>query len=81
MCFWTDGTTQRKMRGKTVIVKNRAGVVTAGKWMNLIISNGDMDDIIRIKKLLENSDVLIDGVCGTVKHGIKNNKGDFLTCY
>ena len=57
-------------------------VARAGKRMALVISNEDMDDIIRIIKSLENSGILIDGVSQTVKHEIKKNKNvDFLVCY
>ena len=37
----------------------------------LIILNEDMNDIIRIIKLLEDSSVLIGGVTDSVKHEIK----------
>ena len=47
------------------------GVVKAGKGIPLVISNEDIDDIIRIIKSLERSGVLIDGVIETVKHEIK----------
>ena len=50
----------------------------AGKAFTLFISNEDMDDIIIMIKSLEDSDVLIGGVNETVKHKIKNKKGDFL---
>ena len=33
-----------------------------------------MDDVIRIKKLLKNGDILIDGVSETVKHEIKKQE-------
>ena len=36
-----------------------------------------MDDIIRIKKLLGNSNVLIDRVRETVKHQLKKQEGEF----
>ena len=36
-----------------------------------------MDDIIRIIKSLENSNVLIDGVSKTVKHKIKKQEDGF----
>ena len=38
----------------------------------------NMDDIIRIIKLLENLGILNDGVCETVKHEIKRQKGRFF---
>ena len=37
-----------------------------------------MNDIIKVIKSLENSDVLIDRVTGTVKHEIKKQEGGFL---
>ena len=43
-------------------------VARAGKEFTSLISNEDMDDIIRIIKLLEGSGVLIDGVTETVKY-------------
>ena len=49
-------------------------VVRAGNWVTLVISNKDMDDILRIIKSLGNSGVFIDGVSKTVKHDINKNK-------
>ena len=57
------------------------GAIKAGKGINLVISNDNMDDIIRIIKSPENAVVLIDGVSETVKHDTKNKKGDFFVCY
>ena len=34
-----------------------------------------MNDIIKIIKSLDDSDVLIDGITETVKHGIKKHEG------
>ena len=45
-----DGAIQMKISGK--------GIVRAGKGIILVISNEEMDDIIRIIKSLENSGVL-----------------------
>ena len=42
-----------------------------GKAFTLIISNGDVSDIIEIIKLLEDSGIVIDGVTETVKHEIR----------
>ena len=58
------------MRGK--------GVVRAGKGVTLVILNEDMNDIIRIIKLLENLGELTDGVRETVKIDIEKQKGGFL---
>ena len=68
------GAFQRQMSGK--------GVVRAGKGINLVISNEDMDDTIRIMKSLENLAVLIDRLSETVKQGGKKKKKvGFLVCY
>ena len=61
---------ERKISGK--------GDVRAGKGFTLLISNEDMNDIIRIIKSLEYSGVLIDEDTETIKHEIKNKKTDFL---
>ena len=42
-----------------------------GKAFTLIISNGDVSDIIKIIKSLEDSGIVIDGVTETVKHEIR----------
>ena len=57
------GSIQRKMRGKGI---------------NLASSNEDMDDTIRIIKLLNKSSVWMHGVGETVKHEIKKQEGRFL---
>ena len=62
---------EKKIRGK--------GAVRAEKGFTLFSSNEDMNDIIKIIKLLEDSGVLIDRVTETVKNEIKKNKKvDFL---
>ena len=53
------------------------GAVKAGKGFDLFISNGGMDDIIKIVESLGKSDLLIDGATETVKHEIKK-EGGFL---
>ena len=52
--------------------------MTSGKGFTLSISNEDMNDIIKITKSLEDSNVLIDGITETVKHKIKKQPGGFL---
>ena len=44
----------------------------------LIISNEEMNDIMRIIKLLEESGLLIKGVSQTIKNEAKEQKGGFL---
>ena len=45
----------------------------------LIISNNDMEDIIKIVKSLEDSGLLLKGVTETVQNEIKEQKGEFLS--
>ena len=45
-----------------------------GKGFTLFISNEDMNDIIKIIKSLEDSDVLVEGVTETVKNEKNKNK-------
>ena len=45
----------------------------------LIISNDEMEDIIRIVKSLEDSGLLIKGVTETVQNEVKEQKGGFLS--
>ena len=45
----------------------------------LIISNDEMNDIIKIVKSLENSGVLLKGVNKTIQHEAKEQRGGFLS--
>ena len=47
----------------------------------LIISNKEMDDIIKIVKSLKNTDLSIKGVTKIIKNEKKNKKADFQGCY
>ena len=47
--------------------------------MTLIISNEEMNDIIKIIQALKNSNILIKGVTKTIKNEIKEQKGWFLS--
>ena len=44
----------------------------------LIISNEEMNDVIKIVQALEDSNILLKGVTKTVKNGTKKQKGGFL---
>ena len=57
---------------------NEKGTVRTGKGFTLFISNEDMNDIIKIIKLLKDSNTLIDGITETVKHEIKKQDSGFL---
>ena len=45
----------------------------------LIISNDEMDDILKIFKSLENSGVLLKGVSETIQHEAKEQRGGFVS--
>ena len=45
----------------------------------LIISNDEMDDILKIVKSLEVSGVLLKGVSETIQHEAKEQRGGFLS--
>ena len=50
-------------------------------FTTLIISNEEVNDILKIIKSLEESGSLIKGVSETIKNEAKNKKEDFLECY
>ena len=52
--------------------------VRAGKGFNIIFSNEDMNEFIKIIKSLKYSGISIDGVTGTIKNKIKRQKSGFL---
>ena len=60
-----DGSIKKKMFG--------LGATT------LIISNDEMDDILKIVKSLEDSNVLLKGVSETIQHEAKEQRGGFLS--
>ena len=45
----------------------------------LIISNDEMEDILKIVKSLEDSGVLLKGVSETIQHEAKEQRGGFLS--
>ena len=47
----------------------------------LIVSNNEIEDIIKIIKPLENSGLLLKGVTETVQNELRDQKGVFLVCY
>ena len=51
----------------------------ASRMTTLIISNEEMNDIIKIVKSLEESGLLIKGVSETIKNKAKEKKGGFLS--
>ena len=47
----------------------------------LIISNEEIEDIMKIVKSLEQSGLLVKGISETIKNKKKNKKEDFFQCY
>ena len=47
----------------------------------MIISNEEMNDIMKVIKFLEESGLMIKGVRETIKNEAKEQKGGFLVCY
>ena len=45
----------------------------------LIISNDEMDDILKMVKSVENSGLLLKGVSKTIQHEAKEQRGGFLS--
>ena len=50
-----------------------------GSGIKLIIEEEDMQDIIKIIKEQENSDILLKGVSKTIENEIKEQRGGFLS--
>ena len=50
-----------------------------GSGIKLIIEEEDMQDIIKIIKGLENSDILLKGVSKTIENEVKEQRGEFLS--
>ena len=54
-------------------------ILGSGNHTTLIISNNDMQDLLKIVKSLEDSGILLDGITETVKNKVKEQKGGFLS--
>ena len=54
-------------------------ILGSGNNTTLIISNKDMDDLIKIVKSLEDSGLLLKGVTESVQNEIKQQKGRYLS--
>ena len=54
-------------------------ILGSGNHTTLIISNDDMQDLLKIVKSLEDSGILLNGITETVKNEVKKQKGGFLS--
>ena len=50
---------------------------TRGTGIKLVIEQEDMNDVIKIIEVLENSGILLKGVTKTLKMKLKNKEEDF----
>ena len=50
-----------------------------GSGVKLILEQEDMNDIMKIIKALENSGILLKGVCKTIENETKEQRGGFLS--
>ena len=53
-------------------------ILGSGNTTTLIISNNEIEDVIKIVKSLEDCDLLLKGVNETVQNEVKEQKGGFL---
>ena len=51
----------------------------SGNHATLIISNNDMQDLLKIVRSLEDSGILLNGITETIKNKVKEQKGGFLS--
>ena len=61
------------------IQKKKAPQKHGSGTTTLIISNKEMNDIIKIVQALEDSNILLKGVTKTIKNKTKEQKGEFLS--
>ena len=49
--------------------------------ITLIISNEEVNDVVKIVQALEDSNILLEGVTKTIKNETKKQKGGFLSMF
>ena len=54
-------------------------ILGSGNTVTLIVSNNEIEDIIKIVKSLEDTGLLLKGVTETVQNQVKEQKGGFLS--
>ena len=72
------------MLGLTAAVSTKNAAINkkifgSGGHTTLIISNDDMQDLLKIVKSLEDSGILLDGITETVKNEVKEQKSGFIS--
>ena len=56
-------------------------ILGSGNHTTLIISNNDMQDLLKIVKSLEDSGILLNGITETEKMKLKSKKVVFYQCF
>ena len=56
-------------------------ILESGHNTTLVISNGEMQDLLEIVKYLQKSGLLKKGISKKMKDEAKEKKGEFLVCY
>ena len=56
-------------------------ILGSGTTTTLIISNEEINDIMKIVQALEDSTILLKGVTKTVRNELRNKNEDSLVCY
>ena len=56
-------------------------ILGSGNHITLIISNNDMQNLLKMVKSLEDSGILLDGITETVKNEVKKQRGVFYQCF
>ena len=64
--------------GLTAAASATDGAIHKNVLITLIISNDDLNDLLKVIESLENSGILLDGITETVKNEVKEQKGGFL---
>ena len=65
----------------TTDVAIKKKVIGSGNHATLIISNDDMQDLLKIVKSLEDSGILLDGITETVKRSFSINAFRYFRCF
>ena len=66
-----------KMQSTDAVINKK--ILGSGNHITLVISNDDMQDLLKIVKLLEDRCILLDGINETVENEVKEQKGGFLS--
>ena len=69
------------MKVAVPLVKNILAPLGITAAASAIISNKEMNDIMKIVRALEDSNILLKGVTKTIKTEAKEQKGGFMECY